>query len=103
MTLGYSTRSWSKNALLPPDSRAAYHRLLDQGWAEALLAMHTEKSPCTFWQHLSERVAAGGRLAPDYLLVSPALAPKLHAAGVDKWSRGEPDASDHAPTWIVFD
>jgi exodeoxyribonuclease-3 len=25
------------------------------------------------------------------------------AAGVDRWVRGEPKASDHAPTWVELD
>jgi exodeoxyribonuclease-3 len=35
--------------------------------------------------------------------VSPDLAPKLRAAGVDTWVRGLPKASDHAPTWIELE
>jgi exodeoxyribonuclease III len=36
----------------------------------------------------------------DHLLLSPAIAPRLKAAGVDRNVRGEADASDHAPSWI---
>ncbi|KIG08044.1 exodeoxyribonuclease III Xth [Burkholderia sp. MR1] len=32
----YNTRSWLKDALLQPESRAAYARLLAQGWTDAL-------------------------------------------------------------------
>jgi exodeoxyribonuclease III len=33
-------------------------------------------------------------------LVSGELAPRLREAGVDRWVRDLPHASDHAPTWI---
>jgi exodeoxyribonuclease-3 len=36
----------------------------------------------------------------DHLLLSPDLAGRLVAAGVDRHARGEEGASDHAPTWI---
>jgi exodeoxyribonuclease-3 len=37
----------------------------------------------------------------DHLLLSPGLS-KLLDGGVDRWVRGEPNASDHAPAWIVL-
>ena len=43
---------------------------------------------------------AGFRL--DHLLLSPALAPRLIKAGVDRKVRGEDGASDHAPAWIML-
>src|SRR5438094_501738 len=43
---------------------------------------------------------AGLRL--DHVLLSPALAPRLLKAGVDKKIRGEEGASDHAPAWVVL-
>ncbi len=39
----------------------------------------------------------------DHLLLSADLAPRLRDAGVDRWVRGEPRASDHAPTWIELE
>ena len=39
----------------------------------------------------------------DALLLSPDVAPRLRAAGVDKWVRGEPNASDHAPVWVELE
>lgn len=39
----------------------------------------------------------------DHLLISTSLVDDLVDAGVDRWVRGEEEASDHAPTWIVLD
>jgi exodeoxyribonuclease-3 len=32
--------------------------------------------------------------------LNSALKGKLQEAGVDRWVRGQPGASDHAPTWV---
>jgi exodeoxyribonuclease-3 len=57
-------------------------------------------APWTFWSYLRRRWENDHGLRIDHILLSPALAPRLQAAGVDKPVRGEPGASDHAPTWI---
>jgi exodeoxyribonuclease-3 len=31
------------------------------------------------------------------------LSDRLGAGGVDRWARGQENASDHAPTWITLD
>ena len=36
----YPSKSWNKNALLRPESRVAFRRLLDQGWTDAIRARH---------------------------------------------------------------
>jgi exodeoxyribonuclease-3 len=94
----YSPRSWVNNALLQPESRAAYRRLVEQGWTDALASVHPGGGPWTFWHYTRNAWArdAGWRL--DHLLVSPDLT--ITEAGVDRWVRGEPDASDHAPAWV---
>jgi exodeoxyribonuclease III len=94
----YSTRSWANNALLQPEPRAAFRRLLAQGWTDALAHVHPGGGPWTFWHYLRNAWLrdAGWRL--DHLLVSQVL--QIADAGVDRWVRGEPDASDHAPAWV---
>jgi exodeoxyribonuclease-3 len=96
----YPTKSWSKDALLQPESRAAYARLLDQGWTDALRALHPDERLYTFWDYKRDRWARDAGLRIDHLLVSPSLRGRLAAAGVDRDVRGEAGASDHAPAWI---
>ncbi len=96
----YATTSFAKNALVQPESRAAYARLLDQGWTDALRSLHPDAPIYTFWAYERDRWARDAGLRLDHLLVSPDLAPRLVRAGVDRWVRGEPEASDHAPAWI---
>jgi len=54
----------------------------------------------TFWSYLRNRWPRDAGLRLDCLLLSPAIAPRLKAAGVDREVRGETNASDHAPAWI---
>ncbi len=96
----YATRSFATNALLQPQARDAYRRLLDQGWTDALRSLHPDEPMYTFWAYDRDRWARDAGLRLDHLLVSPDLAPRLVRAGVDRWVRGEPEASDHAPAWI---
>jgi exodeoxyribonuclease-3 len=98
----YPTTSWDKDALVQPEARAAYARLVAQGWTDALRALHGEERIYTFWHYLRNRWQRDAGLRIDHLLLSPALAPRLQAAGVDRWVRGEPGASDHAPAWITL-
>jgi exodeoxyribonuclease-3 len=96
----YSAKSWRKDALLQPETRAAWARLLDQGWTDALRHFHPEEPIWTFWDYFRDHWQRDAGLRIDHLAVSPSLAPRLAAAGVDRWVRGEEGASDHAPTWI---
>jgi exodeoxyribonuclease-3 len=96
----YATRSWLKNALLQPAPRAAYRRLLAQGWLDALRALHPDERIYTFWDYLRNSWPRDAGLRIDHLLLSESLRPRLVAAGVDKHVRGRDNASDHAPVWI---
>jgi exodeoxyribonuclease-3 len=90
------------NALLQPESRAAFRRLLDQGWVDALRRLQPEGSLWTFWGYLRHRWPNDKGMRLDHLLVSPQLASQLGAAGVDRAVRGVENASDHAPAWITL-
>ncbi|WP_254062936.1 exodeoxyribonuclease III [Caulobacter sp. S45] len=96
----YPSRSMDGNALIQPESRAAYARLLDQGWTDSLRALQPEGPLWTFWGYLRQRWATDKGMRLDHLLLSPDLVASLTAGGVDRWVRGEPNASDHAPAWI---
>ena len=98
----YPTRSWDKDALIQPKSRAAFASLVAQGWTDAIRTLHPEKPMFTFWDYKRNRWPRDAGLRLDHLLLSPALAPRLIKAGVDRKLRGEDGASDHAPAWIVL-
>ena len=98
----YPTRSWDKNALVQPKSRAAFAALVAQGWTDAIRNLHPSKPMFTFWDYKRDRWRRDAGLRLDHLLISPRLAPRLAKAGVDRKVRGEDGASDHAPAWIVL-
>ncbi|MBV9346939.1 MAG: exodeoxyribonuclease III [Pseudolabrys sp.] len=96
----YPTKSWDDDALVQPESRAAYARLVRQGWTDALRELHGDERIYTFWHYLRNRWPRNAGLRLDHLLLSPDLAKRLHGAAVDRSERGKPGASDHAPVWI---
>lgn len=98
----YATTSWADNALLQPQSRAAFRRLLDQGWVDAMRARHPTEAIYTFWDYKRDRWRRNAGLRLDHLLLSPELALRLRDAGVDTTVRGQEGASDHAPAWVVI-
>jgi exodeoxyribonuclease III len=98
----YPTRSWDKDALIQPKSRAAFASLVAQGWTDAIRTLHPEQPIYTFWDYKRNRWPRDAGLRLDHLLLSPQLAPRLVKAGVDRNVRGEDGASDHAPAWIVL-
>jgi exodeoxyribonuclease-3 len=98
----YPTKSWDKDALIQPKSRAAFKSLVAQGWTDAIRHLHPTRPMFTFWDYKRNRWPRDAGLRLDHLLVSPMLAPRLKKAGVDRTVRGEEGASDHAPAWIVI-
>ena len=98
----YPTRSWDKDALIQPKSRAAFKSLVEQGWTDAIRTKHPSEPMFTFWHYKRNRWPRDAGLRLDHLLLSPVLAPRLAKAGVDRKVRGEDGASDHAPAWIVL-
>jgi exodeoxyribonuclease-3 len=98
----YPTTSYAKNALVQPQSRAVFARILEQGWVDAIRALHPDAPMYTFWDYLRNRWPRDAGLRLDHLLLSAAAAKRLADAGVDREIRGRPGASDHAPAWIVL-
>lgn len=95
----YETRSYDDNALVQPQSRAAFRALLDQGWTDALRKVHPEDTIYTFWDYRRNRWQRDAGLRLDHILLSKKLARRLIDAGVDRDVRGLEGASDHAPVW----
>ena len=98
----YPTTSWRTDALLQPAARAAFRRLVEQGWTDAIRTRHPHEPMYTFWDYKRGRWGRDAGLRLDHLLLSRAAAERLTEAGVDRAVRGEDGASDHAPAWIVL-
>jgi exodeoxyribonuclease-3 len=65
--------------------------------------MHPGERIYTFWDYFRNTYGRDAGLRIDHLLLSPALAPALKAAQVDRDVRGREKPSDHAPTWVGLD
>jgi len=98
----YNPASWRDDALLQPESRAAFARLMAQGWTDAIRAKHPNEKIYTYWDYWRNRFPRNAGLRIDHLLLSADLAPRLIDAGVDREVRAREGASDHAPTWITL-
>jgi exodeoxyribonuclease-3 len=98
----YSPKSWLKDALLQPESREAYRRLLAQGWTDAIHHLHPEAAMYTFWDFFRQRWERNAGLRIDHLLLNHPAAARLDSAGVDREVRGRDKPSDHAPAWVVL-
>ncbi|EZP57320.1 exodeoxyribonuclease III [Sphingomonas sp. RIT328] len=96
----FSVRAMTSDALMQPESRAAYRRLLAQGWTDALRTRHPTGGVWTFWDYQAGAWQRDAGFRIDHLLLSPQAADRLVDAGVDKEYRGRDKASDHAPTWV---
>ncbi|MCZ4094667.1 exodeoxyribonuclease III [Sinorhizobium psoraleae] len=98
----YPTRSYDDNALVQPESRAAFRRLLDQGWLDALRKVYPEEQLFTFWDYRRNRWQRDAGLRLDHILLSRKLTRRLSGAGIEREVRGLDGASDHAPVWTTL-
>ncbi|WP_027865319.1 exodeoxyribonuclease III [Massilia alkalitolerans] len=99
----YKPERWVDDALFRPESRAAFERLMSQGWTDSLRTLYPDQVIYTFWDYFRNAFGRDAGIRIDHLLLSPALAPALRAAGVDKFQRAKEKPSDHAPTWVELD
>jgi exodeoxyribonuclease-3 len=96
----YKPERWLDDALFAPEAKAAYARILKQGWVDALRKFHPKERIYTFWKYWRGAFERDAGLRIDHLLVNRAAAGRLRGAGVDREARGWDKTSDHAPVWI---
>lgn len=96
----FSVRAMQHDALMQPESRDAYRRILNDGWTDAIDTLNPAGGVWTFWDYQAGAWQRDHGFRIDHLLLSPEAADRLTAAGVDKAYRGREKASDHAPVWV---
>jgi exodeoxyribonuclease-3 len=96
----FSVRAMQHDALMQPESRDAYRRILNDGWTDAIDTLNPAGGVWTFWDYQAGAWQRDHGFRIDHLLLSPEAADRLVAAGVDKAYRGREKASDHAPVWV---
>jgi exodeoxyribonuclease-3 len=99
----FSARATAKDAVMQPEARQLWRRIVHQGWIDALRSLHpADDKLYTFWDYTAGCWPRDLGFRLDHLLCSPEAADRLIGAGVDRWARGEEKASDHAPTWVAL-
>ena len=96
----YKPERWVDDALFRPETRAAFKKLVDQGWTDAIRTLYPTETIYTFWDYFRDAYSRNAGLRIDHFLLNPQLAKRLVAAGVDRNVRGWEKSSDHGPVWI---
>lgn len=92
----------ANDALIRPESRAGFYRLLWLGMTDALRALYPEETLYTFWDYTKAAWQRNSGLRIDHILLSPRLAEKLKIFHINKEERGKTQPSDHVPVTIEF-
>jgi exodeoxyribonuclease III len=96
----YKPERWVNDALFRPETRAAFQKLVAQGWTDAIRKLYPNETIYTFWDYFRNAFERNAGLRIDHFLLSPAVSKRLTGAGVDRFVRGWEKSSDHAPVWI---
>lgn len=99
----YKPERWLDDALFRPEVRAAFDKLVAQGWTDAMRKLFPDETIYTFWDYFRNAFGRNAGLRIDHFLLSPTLEKKLINAGVNKDVRSWEKTSDHAPVWIELE
>ncbi len=88
------------DALVHPESRARFRRLLWMGLTDAVREMHPDAPAYTFWDYQAGAWRRNAGLRIDHALLSPELAERLVRADPDRAERGQEQPSDHVPVVV---
>jgi exodeoxyribonuclease-3 len=88
------------DALVRPESRERFRRLLWLGLTDAVRALHPHEPVYTFWDYQAGAWPRDLGLRIDHTLLSADLAERLVAAAPDRMERDRPQPSDHVPVVV---
>lgn len=93
----------ANDALIRPETRAAFHALLHTGLTEAVRALHPKDTLYTFWDYQGGAWDRNIGLRIDHALLSPRLAERLQHVIIHKDERGKTQPSDHVPVSVILE
>ncbi len=99
----YDASKWVEDALFLPQSRAAYHEILNLGLTSAFEACHNQPHSYTFWDYQRGSWQKDHGIRIDHLLLSPQATDRLISCSIDRPTRGWEKPSDHVPVTIELD
>jgi exodeoxyribonuclease III len=91
------------DALVRPESRAAFRRLLWLGLTDAVRALQPTGPAYTFWDYQAGAFDRDVGLRIDHVLLSPTLAERLTAVEICRAERAADQPSDHVPVLVTLD
>lgn len=94
---------WREDALFLPPTRAAFRRLVNLGYADAIRECCQDAEVYTFWDYQAGAWQKNNGIRIDHILLGPQAADRLKTAGIDKAVRGREKPSDHVPVWVELD
>jgi exodeoxyribonuclease-3 len=89
------------DALVRPESRAAFRALTNLGLTDALRALHPQERLYTYWDYGAAFDTNRG-LRIDHALLSPELAERLETAEIDLSLRSQEQPSDHTAVTVTL-
>ncbi|MBY0420827.1 MAG: exodeoxyribonuclease III [Parvularculaceae bacterium] len=98
----WDPRAWATDALFLPASRAAFRKIVNLGFTDALRQADPDGVCYTFWDYQAGCWEKDHGIRIDHLLLSPLAADRLIDAGVDRSERGKEKPSDHVPVWATL-
>src|SRR5690606_3119880 len=96
----YKPERWVDDALFRPETRAAYQKLLGQGWTDAIRKRYPDEIIYTFWDYFRNAFGRDAGMRMDHVVVNAVIADRVRDAGVHREVRGWEEPSDQAPVWI---
>lgn len=96
----YKPERWVNDALFRPETRAAFQKLIAQGWTDAVRKLHPNEIIYTFYDYFRNAYERNAGLRIDHFLLNKEMENQLIACGVDRQVRGWEKTSDHCPVWI---
>lgn len=93
--------AWREDALMRPESRAAFRRIEALGLADAIRLRHPDVPGLfSFWDYQANAHERGDGIRIDHLLLSPQAADRLTDAWIETAPRHWVRPSDHTPVWV---
>lgn len=95
--------AWEADALFLPQSRAAFRRIVNLGFTDALRARVQGPGHYSFWDYQAAAWIRNDGIRIDHVLLTPQAADLMQDAGIDAEMRGRAKPSDHVPVWVDLD
>jgi len=92
--------AWREDALFLPQSRAAFRKILNLGFTEALRSRNIAPETYTFWDYQAGAWNKNDGIRIDHFLLTPQCADLLIDCQIDKDIRDREKPSDHVPIWV---